>query len=53
LLGSEMGEPTVVTGASAVVGDAVVVAGVAVPELPPHPEATNINVSATVRFLTD
>jgi hypothetical protein len=30
----------------------VVVAVVAVSELPPHPETTNKNVSATVYFLT-
>ena len=31
---------------------ATVVAGVAVSELPPHPEATNKNASATAHFLT-
>ncbi len=38
-----------------VVGTAVVVAvvaGVAVSELPPHPETTNKNASATAYFLT-
>ena len=48
---------TVVVGAAVVVGttvvvDATVVTGVAVSELPPHPETTNRNVSATAYFLT-
>ena len=41
----------VVARAAVVVGGAVV-AGVAVSELPPHPETTNRNVSATAYFLT-
>ena len=36
----------------AVVAGTTVVAGVAVSELPPHPETTNKNVSATAYFLT-
>jgi hypothetical protein len=32
--------------------DATVAAGVAVSELPPHPEATNKTVTATAYFLT-
>ena len=48
--------PAVVVGAAVVVAATVVVgvavvAGVAVSELPPHPEATNKNVSATAYFL--
>jgi len=39
-----------VVAATVVVGVAVV-AGVAVSELPPHPEATNKNVRTTVHFL--
>ena len=35
-----------------VVVDGTVVAGVAVSELPPHPETTNRKVSATAYFLT-
>ena len=41
---------TVVVGATVAAG-ATVVAGTAVSELPPHPEATNRNVSATAYFL--
>ena len=41
----------VVAGACVAAG-ATVVAGVAMSELPPHPEATNKNVSATAYFLT-
>ena len=40
----------VVVGATPVV-DFTVVAGALVSELPPHPEATNRNVSATAYFL--
>ena len=44
---------TVVVAATVVVGAAVVVeAGTAVSELPPHPETTNKNVTATAYFLT-
>ena len=44
---------TVVVAATVVVGAAAVVeAGTAVSELPPHPETTNRNVSATAYFLT-
>ena len=46
-----VGATAVVVGATVVVG-AVVVAGVAVSELPPHPETTNRNVRATACFLT-
>ena len=43
----------VVVSATVVVGAAVVVvaAGAAVSELPPHPETTNKNASATAYFL--
>ena len=41
-------DATVVASAAVVVGATVV----AVSELPPHPEATNRNVSATAYFLT-
>ena len=41
----------VVVGATPVV-DSTVVAGALVSELPPHPEATNKNTSATAYFLT-
>ena len=51
-----VGATVVVAGAIVVVGAAVVdatgVTGVAVSELPPHPEATNKNVTATAYFLT-
>ena len=40
----------VVVGVTVVVGTAVV--GVAVSELPPHPETTNRNVRTTAYFLT-
>ena len=46
-----VGAAVVVAGAC-VVTEATVVAGVAVSELPLHPETTNENVRTTVYFLT-
>jgi len=54
---ADVAAATIVVGTAVVVGawvatGATVVAGVAVSELPPHPETTNKNVSATAYFLT-
>ena len=43
---------TVVVSAAVVVDSAKVEVGAAVSELPPHPETTNRNVSATAYFFT-
>ena len=43
---------TAVVVNATVMVDATVAAGVAVPELPPHPETTNRNAKATAYFLT-